>query len=150
MFPRTLRLKVIVLLITGVASIAHGSDLTFAEAPPRRAPHDNAKKLADNLALAASKVLAQLDALPPAVTPSEKRIKQDVASFAAEADKLRHHLTRYLVDKTPTIQSLERLNKMAWKVRESLEKTPKYKAVWSTWARTIVILRQLQRVLPRR
>ena len=119
-------------------------------APPRRAPHDTAKKLADQLSRSAAAVSSRLSQLPPGQTNSERNVRRHVASFLAESDALRRHMTRFLIDKRPVYASVDRLENLAWSMHKSLGKATKYKSIWSVWARTVSILRRLQKSMPRR
>ena len=121
-----------------------------ASAPPRRAPHDTAKKLADQLSRSAAAVSSRLKQLPPGQTHSERAVWEHVVAFASESDVLRRHLTRFLIEKKPAFDSLDRLQRHAWSMHKALDKAPKYKAIWSNWARTVSILRRLQKAMPRR
>ncbi len=151
-------LRVVSLVLTSLAALpgAYASSLDSPlptvdnTGPPRRAPHDSAKKFADQLDRAAASVVTKLTQLPPAKTHSEKGVRREVASFAQEANALRRHLTRFLIDKNPAYKSIERLNRIAWGMHKSLDKAPKYRAIWGNWARTVSLLRRLQRAMPRK
>ena len=153
---RTLRLLVILVMFVVVLPAANANEIERANGddqttrPPRRAPHDTAKALADQLERSAARVVMSLGKLPPGRTDSEKSVRASAKAFADEANALRIHMTRFLVDRRPVDKSLKQLNGIAWGMKKALDGASKYRTVWSDWARTVGLLRKVQRAVPRR
>lgn len=106
-------------------------------------------KLADQLVDLSKGVHTRLQKLPSPASPAEKSVVKALNAFNAECPRLRVSLSRWLVDKKPATQSLDRLNKHAWALHAQLAKSPRYKPIFNDWARTVSVLRKLNRALPR-
>jgi len=118
--------------------------------PPRRtAPHDTAMRLAGQLLDLTTAVNGKLARLPAPKTPSERAVSAGVKGFAAEAPKLRKHLTRWLVEKGPARASMKRMNKHAWNLHRHLDRAPRYRPIFNDWARVVSVLRRLNKSLAR-